>query len=388
MHKIIAQQAIVLLDSYIRSLSYKPVIHFELEGCYVFESEHNNACLNFSAVNKTLKSMNIDGELVAEYWKNQWEYVSMFNGQSPLKEANNLSFVIHHLPDILARQNVVQTLIKPVVWSGDRGQLGANCENVFSTENRAVHIPNAVQINVSLLNETQQNLVAETAFGDYLQHAFLHSSLNCCLLYLPEEEAFERLQLKSRYGLDKELCSPDDISGGHQGSIALYKKVGKHNQAMGAKTLVLDQYNQALVNEYQWQETARVEHRLGASSIHYCPYVNVVFALLNIIDALENFQLKSQLNSSLDLLVDEPSSSTQLPVSLYDSDKGLGAISLFEQDKWFDESINTIQNKCSTNLAKTLALANLPSVLPEKLGDCLKRTILSKYQTVNEIIFN
>lgn len=388
MHKIIAQQAIVLLDSYIRSLSYKPVIHFELEGCYVFESEHNNACLNFSAVNKTLKSMNIDGELVAEYWKNQWEYVSMFNGQSPLKEANNLSFVIHHLPDILARQNVVQTLIKPVVWSGDRGKLGANCENVFSTENRAVHIPNAVQINVSLLNETQQNLVAVTAFGDYLQHAFLHSSLNCCLLYLPEEEAFERLQLKSRYGLDKELCSPDDISGGHQGSIALYKKVGKHNQAMGAKTLVLDQYNQALVNEYQWQETARVEHRLGASSIHYCPYVNVVFALLNIIDALENFQLKSQLNSSLDLLVDEPSSSTQLPVSLYDSDKGLGAISLFEQDKWFGESINTIQNKCLTNLTKTLALANLPTVLPEKLGDCLKRTILSKYQTVNEIIFN
>ena len=73
------------------------------------------------------------------------------------------------------------------MWSGDRAKLGDRCQNVFSGEQRAVHIPNAIQINVSILNNQNENMVAETAFGDYLQQAFLSSSLSCCLLYLPEE---------------------------------------------------------------------------------------------------------------------------------------------------------------------------------------------------------
>jgi len=363
-----AKQAIELLQRYIKFLGYKPVIHFELEGCYSFSLQNKNKKLDFSAANSILSSLNVDGELVPEYWLNQWEYVSNFNGQSPLKEANDLDVVINNLPSVLALQGVEQTLIKPVVWSGDCGKLAFNCENVFTTDYRAVHIPNAVQINVSVVNQKNENMVATTVFGDYLQNAFLQSSLACCLLYLPEEEAFERLALKTRYGLAQELCSPVNISGGHQGSIALYKKVGKHNQPMGIRTLLVDQHNKALVNEYNWQETARIEHRLGASSVHYCAYSNVVFALLNIIEALHFYKDQKKLSIT--------PKDVCLPSSLNDSDLGQGAITLFRDSQWFNQAINTIQNEF---------IDEMSAELPEKLGDKLKSSILKKYQFTGEI---
>ena len=379
MQNLIAKQTIVLLQAYIQSLGFKAVIHFELEGGYSFAKQDTNKKLNFSAVNRILKSLNIDGELVPEYWKNQWEYVSQFNGQSPLKEANNLAFVIDNLPEMFSRQGVVNTLIKPVIWSGDQGKLGIDCHNIFIADNRAVHIPNAVQINVSVLDSENQNMVAETTFGNNLQQAFLQTSLVCSLLYLPEEEAFERLALKTRYGLGQELCSPVDISGGHQGSVALYKEVGKHNQAMGVKTLLVDLHNNALISESNWQETARIEHRLGASSLQYCPYVNIVFALLNVIDAINSYQ-----NPQVSLL-DYPN--THLPKSLNPTEQDIGAIALFETSEWFNNSINTIQGIFKGDIKKALNIEGLKHDLPENIGDQLKKCILDKYQQANKIIY-
>ncbi|MCJ8319107.1 MAG: hypothetical protein MJK12_05710 [Colwellia sp.] len=365
---MLVKQTIELLQRYIDSLGYKPVIHFELEGCYSFSLQNKDKKLDFSAVNSILSSLNIEGELVPEYWANQWEYVSKFNGQSPLEEANNLDVVIKRLPAILALQGVEQTLIKPVVWSGDRGKLAVNCENVFSAEHRAVHIPNAVQINVSVVNENNENIVANTLFGDHLQYAFMQSSLGCCLLYLPEEEAFERLALKTRYGLAQELCSPVNISGGHQGSIALYKKIGKHNQPMGIKTLLVDQYNNALVSEYNWQETARIEHRLGASSLRYCAYSNVVFALLNVIEALHCYKNQTKIPIA--------PNEVNLPSSLNDTKLGHGAITLFRENQWFSHSINTVQNNFTDKIS---------AQLPKNIGDKLKKSILESYQFTGEI---
>jgi len=379
MQNLIAKQTIVLLQEYIQSLGFKAVIHFELEGGYSFAKQDANKKLNFSAVNHTLKLLNIDGELVPEYWKNQWEYVSQFNGQSPLKEADNLAFVIENLPEIFSRQGVEHTLIKPVIWSGDQGKLGIDCDNIFIADNRAVHIPNAVQINVSVLNSENENIVAETTFGDNLQQAFLQTSLACSLLYLPEEEAFERLALKTRYGLSQELCSPVDISGGHQGSVALYKKVGKHNQAMGVKTLLVDLHNNALISESNWQETARIEHRLGASSLRYCPYINVVFALLNVIDAINSYQ-----NPQTSLL-DYPI--THLPKSLNTTEQDIGAIALFEASDWFNHSINSIQRIFTNDRKEAFNTEKLKNDLPENIGDQLKKCILDKYQQVTEIIY-
>ena len=363
----LAKEVIRLLQNHIAYLGFTPLIHFELEGCYQHSDSGVKPPINFSLINQYLKKLNIDGEVIPEYWQKQWEYVSLFNGQLPLKEAENLALALHHLPKIFAQQGIEKTLIKPVVWAGDKGKLAQGCENVFSDETRDVHIPNAIQMNVSVNNARGENIVTERYFGEYLQQCFLKTSLACCLLYLPEEEAFERLALKSKYGLSAELCSPTDISGGHQGSIALYKEFGKHNQTMGEQPLLYDQHNKVLVSENCWQKTARIEHRLGASSVYYNPYLNVIYGLLNIIDALEVFIADKCQNKSKEI-----SKVSLLPQSLYSKKAHLGAIALFENEQWFAESINRV-------IAKSKAHKNYVDNT-EKLGTQLKKMILSAYQ--------
>ncbi len=358
----IAKQLITALQGYIETLGFSPVIHFELEGCYQFNSAYTgNSAINFSTINDALQQLDIDGQLIAEYWTNQWEYVSLFAGQSPAKEADNLTRIMVILPKLLAQQGVEKTLIKPVVWAGDKGKLAPDCANVFSGDSRDVHIPNAIQMNISVNNSEQQNIISDAGFGEYLQQCFLTTSLPCSLLYLPEEEAFERFALKSKYGLAKELCSPSDISGGHQGSIALYKEWGKHNQAMGEQALIYDHHHRVIRTKQNWQASARIEHRLGASSLFYNAYVNVVFALLNIIDALEVYT-----SDSCQQLMTKANQIEALPTSLHCTEDSLGAIRLFEQNQWFAERINEIVAKLGSK---------------DKLGDQLKQAILLPYQT-------
>lgn len=361
-------QAIILLQNHIKNLGFIPVIHFELEGCYQLGVKMKEFSLNFSRINRQLANAGIDGELVPEYWSNQWEYVSLFNGQSPLKEADNLRQAMTILPRLFAEQGIYKTLIKPVVWAGDKGKLANGSGDIFTTETRSVHIPNAVQMNISAIDREGNNIIIDGGFGEYLQQCFLDTSLNCCLIYLPEEEAFERLALKSKYGLAAELCSPIDISGGHQGSIALYKEVGKHNQAMGEEPLLYNHNNEVLVSQQNWQKTARIEHRIGASSIQYNAYFNIIYALLNLIDALEVYKSDSCVR-----LLREEAHQQDLPLSLYDNHftTDLGAISLFENDNWFSESLNKLSGQ-SSGRDEILRLPNL--------GDKLKQMILAPYQ--------
>ncbi|WDE14653.1 hypothetical protein H3N35_24525 [Thalassomonas haliotis] len=366
-----ARRVIVLLESYIQQLGYTPAVHFELEGCYRFPSYHAKRELDFALVNRQLRCLGIDAELVPEYWSHQWEYVSVFNGQAPLKEADNLAFALEKLPYLFARQGVEQTLIKPVIWYGDNGQLAPGCNNVFSSDVRAVHIPNAVQINISASDDSGENIIAKHGFGEYLQQCFLQTSLGCCLLYLPEEDAFERLALKSRYGLAKELCSPVDISGGHQGSIALYKQYGKHNQDMGVEPLLYGAGNQVLLSRKNWRKTARIEHRLGASSCHYNPYLNVVFALANLIDALEVYN-----NKGCEAGLKPSPAPVALPAALNHDKDGFDAVSLFARQRWFRERINAVQLYMQT----VKGLADLSVENSGKLGDKLQNRVLAKYQ--------
>jgi hypothetical protein len=369
------KKAICLLQNYVAHLGYQAQIHFELEGCYRIDNTHSHIKkLDFKAINQHLRSLNIDGEIVSEYWRNQWEYVSLFNGQTPLKEAMNLHQAITQLPQMFQKHygndGLVDTLITPVVWSGDQGKLAHGSKQIFTHDRRAVHIPNAVQLNVSVLDSKGDNLIAKEGFGEYLQSCFLRTSLDCCLLYLPEEAAFERLALKSRYGLSQELCSPVDISGGHQGSVALYKELGKHNQNMGEEPLLYDKDNKVLSVQQNWQKTARIEHRLGASSIYYNPYVNVLYGLLNVVDAIEAFEENQHLSTPEFV----PKSLPQSLISNEQSTNAIGAIDLFKASSWFSRRLNAVQE----NLI-ALKLNN-PLDCPMKLGDKIKQMILDNYQ--------
>jgi len=360
----LASQVIALLQERIRRMGFTPAVHFELEGCYVPGAAPTD--LDFEAINRELARFGIAGRLVREYWRHQWEYVSDFAGQTPLQEARNLAFVMAHLPRIMARQGVAEVLIRPVVWSGDQGKLAPGSKTLFAGEVRAVHIPNAIQLNVSVTDAEGENLVAEGAFGEYLQQCFLRTSLPCSLLFLPEEEAFERLRLKTLYGLDDELCSPVDISGGHQGSVALYRELGKHNQRMGEETLLYAHDHSALLTTQNWRKTARVEHRLGASSLRYDPFVNIIFALLNIVDALDAHVAGCCIPSS--------PAPRALPASLEDRGGVHGAISLFERDEWFASSIDRVAAEWNQH-NNTAALA-----VDDGIGHQLKEQVLKCYR--------
>lgn len=369
----LAKDVIELLDDYIKTLGFQAVVHFELEGCYQTRTEHLK--LNFSAINHQLERLNIDGELVPEYWRNQWEYVSKFNGQSPLKEAENLTKAIAVIPKLLAKQGIEKTLIQPVVWSGDQGKLAAGCHDIFTDGNRAVHIPNAVQINVSVLNQQGENIIPSDYFGEYLQQCFLETSFACSLIYLPEEDAFERFALKTKYGLAQELCSPNDISGGHQGSIALYKEFGKHNQQMGVEPLLYDHQHNVLTTEQNWRKTARIEHRLGASSVNYNAYFNVIFALANVIDALSVYQNK-QCQSALM----SENQERKLPHSLFSNEQDSGAIDLFTKDRWLMECINRVQELMKSKAIEQKSKDEKSYLVRPHLGESMHELILANYQ--------
>lgn len=370
--------AITRVQNYLTKRGYRAQIHFELEGCYRFENNVDQQ-LDFRVINKCLRELNIEGEIVGEYWRNQWEYVSLFNGQSPLKEAYNLQAAIVKLPQLFqqcyGQPLKIETLIQPVVWFGDKGKLITGSSQIFTNDTRAVHIPNAVQLNISVLDNKNNNLVAQEAFGEYLQKCFLDTSLECSLLYLPEEAAFERLALKTRYGLANELCSPVDISGGHQGSIALYKKLGKHNQKMGEVPLLYDNHNKVLSVQQNWQKTARIEHRLGASSVHYNPYINVLYGLLNVVDAVQAYECTQRLPTDSFIPIALPSSLC----TDKESSSSLGAFDLFKASCWFSDSINFIEEKT------TIKKVNRAFDCPNKLGDKIQQAILEHYQV---IIFN
>ncbi|WP_440873725.1 hypothetical protein [Thalassotalea sp. PLHSN55] len=373
---LLAQQAIKAFEQYFAQMHIKPVVHFELEGAYQpikigGKSQHNS--LNFTQINQQLANLNIDGELKPEYWQNQWEYVSLFNGQSPLTEANNLAKAIKVLPTLFQQQGINSILIKPVIWSGDQSRLFTGSQSIFSADQQAVHIPNAVQINISAQNQHGENIIPHTNFGEILQQRLIATSYSCCLLFLPEEEAFERLRLKNTFQLDAELCSPNNISGGHQGSIALYKELGKHNQPMGQVPLVYDSNHNILSYNNDWQATARVEHRLGASSMHYCPYVNICFALANLADALDIF-LQPSTTSQSEKTTPEQHREIELPRSLYQQEQFIGAVELFQQDTWFARRIN--QTLTSLGSAPHAQLITLPN----NLGNLLQQAILAKYE--------
>lgn len=367
-----------LLQNYIVTLGFTPQVHFELEGTFKPAKQKSTHVrqhaftLDFERINQAFKQHQIDGKLIPEYWQYQWEFVSEFNGQTPLKEAQNLTNVFSLLPKLLAEQGVDETYIKPVVWFGDKGRIAPDGKNIFSQDTRPVHIPNAIQLNISALNQQGENIISKGNFGEYLQSKFLQTSYACCLLYLPEEEAFERLKLTGKYGLANELCSPNDISGGHQGSIALYKKVGKHNQPLGQEPLLYNNKDEVMLSVNNWQKTARIEHRLGASSLAYCPYLNIIFALINLIEALHQYIQKPISNVLPTKHAVEPQ---PLPTSLYGSD---GAIAIFEQDEWFENSIDNIMACIEKKQLTTTPLLGL--------GKKIKHHVLAKYQPNDLVI--
>ncbi len=356
----LAKLAICILQSHIEYYGYTPRVHFELEGGYKRRDPRQE--IDFDAVNLALKKHHILGSLKREYWLNQWEYVSDFAGQTPLKEANDFAAVTTLLPKLLKQYGASEVMIRPILWQGDQGRLQSGCSNIFSTDKRPVHIPNAIQVNISA-DKDGRNVIPLDGFGEKLQQRLLDTSFECCLLYLPEDEGFARLKLKQDFGLDAELSSPHELSGGHQGSIALYKDKGKHNQPLGLTPLLFDHQHKVLASSQDWHSQSRIEHRLGASSLLYNPYVNVAFALLNLLETIVSVEQGQAVS-------DAPPH--QLPTSLFTQAGRQGAYEIFENGNWFNHAINQ-----SVSQVKTYNHQFHDA--PNHLGDVLKQAIMAQY---------
>lgn len=360
--------AIEVLQDQIAQLGFTPYVHFELEGGYIPQPamhKKGNAPLDYDTINQALAEISIQGRLKPEYWRHQWEYFSSFEGQTPLKVATDLAWVIQNLPIILKQNGAKEVYIKPVVWGGDRGRLAPDCDNIFSAATELVHVPNAVQMNISAVDARHDNVIPRQGMGEYLQFRLLRTSCECSLLYLPEPEAFERLQLKDRFGLSRELSSPNDLSGGHQGSVALYREKGKHNQLMGEEPLLYDSKHSVIATKQNWRPLSRIEHRLGASSLLFNPYAAAAFALANLSDALIAISTSRNESDTTRLPPDK------LPTSLFGRGNDLGAFELFEQGMWLNNKINQCVADTRNKSEKTI---------PDDLGDLLKQAVLALYK--------
>ena len=370
--------AVEVLQCQIQYLGYSPFVHFELEGGYI-PSDRNSAAgretLDYKAINRELADLSINGRLKPEYWRFQWEYVSTFEGQPPLKVADDLVLALKVLPSLLNKNGAQKIFIKPVMWGGDQSRLETECKTIFSAKKQTVHVPNAIQINISAVDKTEQNVIPNEGLGESLQQCLLETSRECSLLFLPEQEAFERLQLKDRFGLSRELSSPNDLSGGHQGSIALYKKLGKHNQLMGEIPVLYDNRQTVIVSKQDWRPLSRIEHRLGASSLLYNPYANTAFALANLCDALLQGSYRQTSSdrgggSGINVPHNCKQLDQNLPVSLYRKSDKFGAYELFENGQWFENTINQ-------SVTEVTARGELN--VPAKLGSLLKQAVLDLY---------
>ena len=370
---MLIQDVIQHLLNTLETKGFKTLVHFELEG--VCELRANQHKLDYLGINKKLLELGIDGELKSEYWKNQWELVSLFNGQSPLKEAQNLSRAMQVLPKLMCQHGASKVMMIPVAWGADKGRYVDGSGAIFSLDTRYVHIPNAIQMNVSVENKQGENLFAQQGLGEWIQYELLVNSYACCLLFLPEEDAFKRLALRQDYGLDAELSSPVVLSGGHQGSIALYKEKGKHNQAMGLEPLFFASDNSVLHYAGDWRKTARVEHRIGATSKNYDPYLNMLFILINVLEGISKWQAEEPLpifeDKALPVsLFDQPNKHTESQPngSKKDGQQTLGALSLFKNDNWLVDRIN-------------FYCQDMSYINAINLGDKIKQMMLNKYQS-------
>ncbi|BDX08513.1 hypothetical protein [Planctobacterium marinum] len=327
------ERCIAHCQSLLANWQLTPRVHFELEGMCIMPRAQ---ILDLRRLNQQLAQQCIPGEVKPEYWPGQWEYVSLLAGQTPLQEARYIARLKQLLPNLMLQQGAQEVLLKPVVWHGSDIRYVAGSSTLFARHSGSVHIPNAIQVNVSVADVNGNNKLPDSGLGEWIQYHLLQNSYACSVLYLPEEEAFQRLKLRTEFGLDAELSSPWELSGGYQGSIALYKEKGKHDQPLNPKPLILGAQKQPLCWNNDWQKACRIEHRLGATSKNYDPFVNVLFILLNILDAVVSWQSGECAPTT---------KHRSLPASLADSPDGIGALRLFQEDSWFASSIdNYCQN--------------------------------------------
>lgn len=269
-------QLINLLNYKLKQLNYYSAINLELEGFYELDTMIKPANL-YNSFNDKLTKLGIKAKLKSEFWQNQWEYESNFN-------ISNINKIITDYENFLANIDKIfapaQPIIKPVIYNWQQLKF-----NLHKNYPRPIHVPNAIQLNISLW-QNGKNLCAQENYLNFLQNLLIDNSINNLVFFLPNQAALDRLLIKEQYNLQDKLMSPDDISGGNQGSIAAYLKLNKKNKPNNMPINLENITYQIAPNQANWQKNARIEFRLASSSYDYNLNLHISFILIIILESI------------------------------------------------------------------------------------------------------
>ena len=188
---------------------------------------------------------------------------------------------------------------------------------------KSVHIPNSVKINLSLWRE-DKNLLVDKNFAYFLQNLLIENSINNLIFFIPNQAALDRIFVKDEYDLCEELSSPNNISGGNQGSIAYYLELDKKNKPNIVDGFFNDEKN-------NWHERPRIEFRLASSSPNYNIYLHTFFVMIIALEAVLKYQQNNQTTAI--------SNSYNIPRIF--ADDALDSLeSRYEKGNFFEEKLN------------------------------------------------
>jgi hypothetical protein len=321
--KQIARPILRLIETHLQTLGFTPHIHFEMEGtCTLRENQKE---LDFNSINIFLKKNKVLAKLKPEYWKDQWEWESLFLGQLPTKTSDDLEYSLAYLPLILLCHGAQKVEVRPVSWALTQHKKITGSTAILDPNPSTMHIPNSIQLSISASQHDGSNALLYNNLGEILQDCLIRTTKGCSLFFCPEEESFQRLSLKRRFNLHTDLSSPEDISGGTKGSIAYYRKYGKHDQLLGITPRLYNSHGEIITYSSSWERNARIEHRIGSTSKNYKPHLTALYALINLCQAID-------ITRGIDSKSSLPKEENQLPTSLYSPE---GAIALLQKDSWF-----------------------------------------------------
>ena len=268
---------ITLIENILESKNIKLSINIELEGVYL-----DNANLEqkdfYQKLNSRLKDLETKGRLKPEFWKNQWEYESEFQIGNIIEVIANYQKFCKNINQIFLPQIAK---IEPVIYEW--------CKS----EDKIIHVPNAIQINISLWKKGL-NMLADKNFAFYLQNLLIKNSINNLLFFTPNQESLDRFFLKEKYSLQNELMSPYDISGGTKGSIACYLKKNKKDLPNDLNINFENLNYKIAYQQKNWQRNSRIEFRLASASLEYNIKLHILFIMLIMLESVLLYQEDKQ----------------------------------------------------------------------------------------------
>jgi hypothetical protein len=260
---------IISVQNCLELKSTRPSINIELEGVY-FDNQHLPKDEFYNKTNLQLHNFGIKAKLKPEFWNNQWEYESNLQIGNVNQTIDSYQKFLKNINQIFSPQI---PKIEPISYNWQK------------LEDRVIHIPNSIQINISLWKEGF-NILANKNYAIFLQNLLIKNSIQNLIFFIPDQKSLDRLFLKEKYSLQDKLISPCDISGGRKGSIACYLEKNKKNLP-NVLNIDFDNLDYKIAgHQYTWQKNARIEFRLASASLDYNLELHILFVMIIALESL------------------------------------------------------------------------------------------------------